>query len=68
MLSVNALHEPGEVSGALHAKRADEAVEDCGEEDYDGGHVVQVVQATLQSRVVQVPPACVTQTHAIQHR
>lgn len=38
--SVNAHHKPREVSSALHAKGTDEEVQDCGDEDYDGGYVV----------------------------
>ena len=61
--SVNAHHEPGEVSGALHAEGADEEVESRGDEDNDGRDVVQVVQTFLQGAVVQVPTACDTHTH-----
>lgn len=45
--SVKTHHKPWEVSSALHAKGTDEEVEDCGDEDYDGRYVVQVVQTLL---------------------
>ncbi len=62
-MSVNAHHKPWEVSGALHAEGTDEEVEDCGNEDYDGRYVVQVIQTFLQGGVIQVPTACDTNTH-----
>lgn len=61
--SVNAHHKPREVSSALHAEGADEEVEGCGDEDYDGRYVVQVVQALLQGGVIQVPTTCDTHAH-----
>lgn len=47
-------HQPWEVSSPLHAKRADEAVENCCDEDYDGCYIVKVVQTPLESGVVQI--------------
>lgn len=65
---MNAHHKPGEVSSALHSKRADEQVEDCGGEDYEGRYVVQVIQARLQGTVIQVSAACDThtRTHTVE--
>lgn len=54
-VSVNAHHKPWEVSSALHAEGTDEEVEDCGDEDYDACHIVQVVQTLMQGGVIQVP-------------
>lgn len=62
-MSVNAHHKPREVSSALHAEGTDEEVEDCGDEDYDGCYVVQVIQTILQGAVIQVATACDTHTH-----
>lgn len=62
-MSVNAHHKPREVSSALHSEGADEQVEDCGGEDYEGRYVVQVIQARLQGTVIQVSTACVTHIH-----
>lgn len=56
-MSVNAHHEPREVSSALHAEGTDEEVEDGGDEDNDGCYVIQVIQAVLQGGVIQVPTA-----------
>lgn len=56
--SVNAHHQPREVSGALHCEGADEDVQDCCGEDGESRHVVQVVQTVLQGAVIQVPTAC----------
>lgn len=66
-MSVNAHHKPWEVSSALHSKGADEQVEDCGGEDYEGRYVVQVIQARLQGTVIQVSTACDTHTHTHTH-
>lgn len=46
--SVKAHRQPRKVS-LLQPEGADETVEDCGDEDYGGGDVVQVVQAILES-------------------
>lgn len=62
-MSVNAHHKPWKVSSALHAEGADEEVEDCGDEDYDGRYVVQVIQTFLQGGVIQVSTACGTHTY-----
>lgn len=60
---MDAHHQPREVSGALHREGADEEVENgCGKE-YEGRHVVQVVQTVLQGTVIQVPAACHTHKH-----
>lgn len=66
-MSVKAHHKPREVSSALHAKGADEEVEDCGDKDYDGGYVVQIIQADLQGAVIQVTTACGTHKHRHAH-
>lgn len=46
-ISVNAHHKPREVSSALHGKGTDEQIDAWGDEDYNGGYVVQVVQTLL---------------------
>lgn len=38
--SVNSYHEPGEISGALHAEYADEEVEAGGEEHGGSGDII----------------------------
>ena len=67
-MSVNAHHEPWEVSSALHAEGTDEEVEDCGDEDYAGHDVVRVIQTCLQGGVIQVPTACDTHTGTQQRK
>jgi len=66
-MSVDAHHEPREVSSALHAEGADEEVEDSGDEDYGGCYVVQVVQTFLQGGGIQVSTACDTHKHTHTH-
>lgn len=66
--SVNAHHEPGEVSSALHPEGADKEVEDRGEENHDGCYIVQVIQTFLLGTVVQIPTACGYHTSPNTHR